>query len=431
MMGNSTTNTPRLVVTILSIAIAACAASPQPDAEQFQTVQSGLHPDDGVQLLICPANVALTPLRDDDPHRPEMLWHPAVEHVYWGSYWKDGDGGKMREAQDAAWSTILSKRQFWDPIWEYAALGEPVSPPYVNCTPEACETTPWRGSWFDTNDLPGGDAAAKGISKAAIEAELAYGIDHGQLRLPYNAYDQVDTLYVVYMPTGWASYMKPGSEGHHKYFIHNNHFVPYAVVEWQGDADLRNVVESHEIYEAVTDPYSRGYRDQQTNKEVGDLCQDDRVDFFGYKIEGAWSQSACRCVSAQDLWPPSKVRSRPVECNAVALDWQPGEGIAPDDFRILQYCAAGEGCVRKWLAAGLGPDARSYKIDHLLFGQSYTFDVCAMHGKEPEQCASISMTVECPIIPGDPQNTGPFNPTCGAPPLDPCDDISIDPSGSL
>ena len=147
-----------------------------------------------------------------------------------------------------------------------------------------------------------------------------------------------DTLYMVHFPPG-VSIDLDGSGScvvfcaYHNTFVHNGVNVYYGVMPDQGgscaggcgtDPSLFNnltSVSSHELIEAVTDaavglattvgPPLAWY--DQTNGEIGDICNAQQGSIAGYTVQAEWSNKASACIVTAGS--PAR-RAAPARCAA-------------------------------------------------------------------------------------------------------------------
>jgi hypothetical protein len=171
----------------------------------------------------------------------------------------------------------------------------------------------WGYGWGANSGL-----AAGSLTEAALQAELASEIDQftsGGIAptfptqpAPTAAPD--NALWVIWLPPDVSTPTLSGAFGYHNFFTHTGKRVTYAVIgfldSWKGFQDTMFVTETHEIYEAVTDPYiTTGWRDT-TGNEIGDVCGRAVLDTAAItawntpagpiSVQKEWSIKKCDCV---------------------------------------------------------------------------------------------------------------------------------------
>ena len=159
--------------------------------------------------------------------------------------------------------------------------------------------------------------ASTALTNVDIQTELGKLIDAGKVPAP-----TADTLYMVHFPPG-VSIDLDGSGScvvfcaYHNTFVHNGVNIYYGVMPDQGgscaggcggDPSLFNnltSVSSHELIETVTDaavglattvgPPLAWY--DQTNGEIGDICNAQQGSVAGYVVQTEWSNKANACIT--------------------------------------------------------------------------------------------------------------------------------------
>jgi hypothetical protein len=158
--------------------------------------------------------------------------------------------------------------------------------------------------------------ASTALTNVDIQTELGKLIDAGKVPAP-----TADTLYMVHFPPG-VSIDLDGSGScvvfcaYHNTFVHNGVNVYYGVMPDQGGScaggcgpdpsTFNNLtsVSSHELIESVTDaavglatvigPPLAWY--DQTNGEIGDICNAEQGSIGGYTVQKEWSNKSGACI---------------------------------------------------------------------------------------------------------------------------------------
>jgi hypothetical protein len=242
--------------------------------------------------LECPQHFAPGPT-------PTMI-HSRVYHFYWGSaFWDHTSGGVARQVtHDQNWTTLTTDPRFLMPIKEYTAKDE---------SPGMKLGLRFAGSWVQTTRIAGVESpptSGTSLTLPEIWDELRYEVEH----LPPSArfQDGYTPLYVVLLPPGvTAKYDDDnGSDAHHTWITASDGTrIYYALVESYLSQAALTQLESHEVYEFITDPdVAGGWMDG--NQEIGDTCNGVRDTLDGITIQKVFSQKACRCIGASTFQVP-------------------------------------------------------------------------------------------------------------------------------
>ena len=240
------------------------------------------------------------------PANPTVLPTTTVVNLYWGSYWQadqngQGTGFAVRYWVDDRAALLLNDPDFWAPLAEYSTTTQKIVP------------GSYLGGFGGNVSLSSGN-----LSRSDIETELGKEIDGTSAlnatfpTLQHGFSAPPDALYVIWLPPGVTnSPSLDGAFGYHQFFSHGNKNVPYAVIgyldQWKGYSDTMFITETHEIYEAVSDPLlNSGWRDGNGN-EIGDACSRSVLDTNavtlwylgtagGMNVQKEWSVKNCGCM---------------------------------------------------------------------------------------------------------------------------------------
>jgi len=196
--------------------------------------------------------------------RHDALAHPVLHFTFWGAYWAN----HQDEARTVGvhWVT-LTDGSVLDRLAEYGVGKGRVDLLYA---------------------VPG-NGMQQAMSSDDERAELISEIDRGLLPAP-----STDDVYVVMMPPGTRTEyaIENGFTGYHAQFTYHDVSAAYIVAGYASGTDL---VISHELYEAATDPFATNPVDREGH-EVGDLCewQTDAID--GYTVQQVWSVTEGKCL---------------------------------------------------------------------------------------------------------------------------------------
>jgi hypothetical protein len=223
-----------------------------------------------------------------------VLANVKVYAVYWGS------SVQFQDHINQFYPAVLDSPYF-DWLSEY------------NTPTQQIQRGTFGGSVVDTT-APTGSS----ITDAAIQAEIAKLIDAG--KLPAN---DGNNLYMMYFPPG-KNITGPQGAGsscvqfcaYHGTFTHNGSNAYYGVMPDLGGScaggcgagtqqDNTTEVSSHELIEAVTDG-AVGLATQvgaplawydQTNGEIGDICNGTAATVNGFTVQLEWSNKVGKCTS--------------------------------------------------------------------------------------------------------------------------------------
>jgi hypothetical protein len=109
-----------------------------------------------------------------------------------------------------------------------------------------------------------------------------------------------EDFYVVFLPPGTdtVNMIEHGGDAYHIGALHDGTYYTYAVILDQ-DTD---VALSHELYEAITDPYGTGWHAGPNGAEAADMCEPPisatyTLDTFGgVQVAQVWSPSQATCL---------------------------------------------------------------------------------------------------------------------------------------
>jgi hypothetical protein len=268
------------------------------------------------------------------PHGGMVLTHVQVETVYLGSDWQNSAALQQDAQKLNQYLQYLTNSSYMDLLGEYyedlpfvgrvyVGRGSYIGQDYTS------DSLPRLSSGYVINDAHSSDSTQG--PQGAIENDLAREILNKRVAWP----NDWETLYVVYLPPGVGTYFNQANDavGYHGSFflqtgtnqgLRTGDNVNYAVIPYpgQGNApvspnltnpfDGQTAVTSHELAEAVTDPYQfvlwpdtmtgfRGgieggwYQDPNSSfpkgGEIGDFAEGYFVKLCGYVVQDEWSAS--------------------------------------------------------------------------------------------------------------------------------------------
>ncbi len=197
-----------------------------------------------------------------------VLTHPTVIFSYWGGYW----GTHLAETDGIStrWQTLLnSPGHVLDRLQEYGVTGGTADPRIA---------------------MPAYEPV-NGLDEVSVQFELEGEIAAGLLPAPVTG-----TLYIIMLPpsvtTWFATQMH--FNGYHTFGLYHGAPYTYAVINYQADTTYSDVVVSHEIYEAATDPFFTTWG--AFSQEVGDMCEGKYVTIDGDVVQQVWSVAWSSCL---------------------------------------------------------------------------------------------------------------------------------------
>lgn len=218
-----------------------------------------------------------------------VLETASVVHLYWGRHWTAGNRGQAhRDEADRRAARVFGDPRFWAPLREYSSPKQRVR----------------GGAWGGGHRANSALADDASLGDAELETELATEIDALGAAAPK------DALYVIWLPPGVVTPRLEGLFAYHAHIRHGGRRVPYAAVKykntWQDLGDAMFISETHELYEAMTDPYMTGWA-TDGGDEIGDVCSRARLgvdavtawdlgDMGTMNVQKEWSLRECGCV---------------------------------------------------------------------------------------------------------------------------------------
>jgi len=197
----------------------------------------------------------------------------------------------------------------------YATL---VNGPYVDLLAEYDTPTQniGRGKYIGSY-VDGAAPSGSTLSDDQIRQELARLLDNGSLPAA-----DANTLFMIHFPAGVSITMDSNTScqqfcAYHSSFTHGSGAVYYGIMpDFSGACGTcggestqlagTTVVASHEVAEAMTDPnigvanqsqdeHQLGWYDD-TNSEIGDVCEGQSATVEGYRVTKLWSNKANACA---------------------------------------------------------------------------------------------------------------------------------------
>jgi hypothetical protein len=274
---------------MLAALMAGCVGGADPSSLQSGQA-NGEHYGPHLFLTSHARNTAIRPLATGNlTYRGgPVLQHVSVVTVFWGN------GVQFTSQLDSFYGTVTNSA-YYDWLSEY----DTTNPTQVI----------GRGSFNTSFHFTNG--ATGTIDDSQISASLGTLIDNGSVPAP-----TANTLYAIHFAPG-ITITQGGSAScqvfcaYHNSFSHNGTNVYYSVVPDQGgscaggcgaDPSLLNnttSVSSHELVEATTDAdvgqNNLAWYDD-TNGEIGDICNAQQGSICGFTVQTEWSNQAGACI---------------------------------------------------------------------------------------------------------------------------------------
>lgn len=216
-------------------------------------------------------------------HGGRVLAAPKISRIMWGNYWTQAAHTAEATDNDSTWSRLATSPAFFNPMTEYG-VGPGSAGTRVNIT--------------------------AGVTGSVAETTIQSSLTSALVTTQYTP--GANDLFVIFLPSGTTSAydIANNAGGHHNHYSATlggaARDVVYAVIEYYADRDSSNVVVSHEVIEASTDPDPdaapvSAWWETSTKAEIGDICQGANTRIAGTMVQREWSQVACRCVGGRDL----------------------------------------------------------------------------------------------------------------------------------
>jgi hypothetical protein len=232
-----------------------------------------------ILLAACGSNAA--PAEDAGPcqynvyrHQPDswLLTVPEVHLLFWGDY------AVLAENFQANWETLIDNGVLLR-LAEYGIhQGELDAAYYIGVGPTPIITDAGNLVLDDDDFVP------------EINSEIAAGT------LPYPT---DNTLYVLMIPSDETTkdMIAWSANGYHRNATYSQQRYAYAVILTNQGSDETNIIISHELYEAATNPgLGSGFEGLNGNQEIGDLCEGLTEYLVGTEVQKSWSQMLCQCL---------------------------------------------------------------------------------------------------------------------------------------
>ena len=205
-----------------------------------------------------------------------LLTNPQVIFDYWGDFSQATPvlGDPFQEGTQLKWTWLFSGGVL-SRLSEYGIHSGSLDVTYYS---------------HDGSTQYVGDAGANILDDSFFASTINQEIQFQSLPYPGD-----NTLYIIMLPPGTSTQAMTNNNwnGYHRWNTYNGQRYTYAMIQYNGDV-YTNVIISHEIYEAATDPdVSTGYSASQG--EVGDLCEGDNVNVAGVIVQSVWSAVLCQC----------------------------------------------------------------------------------------------------------------------------------------
>jgi hypothetical protein len=239
---------------------------------------------------------AAEPLAGQCPHqfelvRPEgVLTEVGVVDAYWGSWWTTAAGQAARAPIDAAWNALADDPRLYVALQAYAPAGKTI-----------------RGYHIASTVIGASLPVAPSLTKEVLEGEIARAIAAGSLPSRGNG---IVPIHVVHLPPGMGGPVLEAPGGPVDYAAYHDAMtlpsgvqVPYVVALYDV-SELRDIAESHELFETITNGFDDGWRDEyldgdSQHEEIADVCQGIETMLDGHVVQELWSPAACGCVPPQ------------------------------------------------------------------------------------------------------------------------------------
>jgi len=206
-----------------------------------------------------------------------MLAEPEVHLDFWGD-WDNFPLARQPISFEQDWLVLFGSGHVFQRLSEYGIHEGMIDSNYY--------TNP--GSTTYVNDGGLDDAGQSLLDDNSFPAIINNEIQGGTLPYPND-----NTIYVIMLPPNifTASMLKNNWGGYHMHASFGAQRYAFAIVSYSEN----DIMASHELYEAATDPDGNGLYDRNTGSEIGDLCQSYIELVAGLAVQKVWSQALCQC----------------------------------------------------------------------------------------------------------------------------------------
>ena len=203
-------------------------------------------------------------------YAPEhFLVHPTIHLIFWGNWDASAQANKLQAEIDGG---------MLDRLAEYGNTGATLS-----------------DQLYQPASIPMGTAPGTYVEDATIDATLESYFRTDAVPPPGK-----EDFYVVFLPPGTdtVNMIEHGGDAYPIGALHDGTYYTYAVI-LNVDTD---VALSHELYEAITDPYGTGWHAGPNGAEAADMCEPPisatyTLDTFGgVQVAQVWSPSQGKCL---------------------------------------------------------------------------------------------------------------------------------------
>jgi hypothetical protein len=205
--------------------------------------------------------------------------------IFWGSYPEN-----QKAVYQTDWSMLINYGTVLQRLAEYGIHGGLLDSNYYSLN--AGDVLPNADGGAPTSTVL--DSGLALLDDSQVSTQLNNDIQLGNLPYPND-----DTLYMIMLPPGTATnaMIQNSWGGYHSYGIYGSQRYAYAIISNHGDdVNTTNIIISHELGEAATDPGLNGWYDRNTGVEIGDLCAGVPVQVDGYIVQKFFSMGSCKCL---------------------------------------------------------------------------------------------------------------------------------------
>ena len=221
-------------------------------------------------------------------HNGPLLTNVQVFTIFWGAAWLKKSQAKLIPKINQFFDFIVTG-SLMDLMAQYSVPGKTIGHGSRIGTATISNSEPG-------NAIPGG----REVTDAQIQQALQQFIDAQTIPAPTS-----NTLYFVYLPPGVTSLLGAARSchvfcGYHSHagniFYGVEPFITCAGCTFGETVDSLIKVSSHELFEAITDPASNGWFDNNSGMEIGDICNASVKKLGGFTVQTEWSNADNACV---------------------------------------------------------------------------------------------------------------------------------------
>jgi hypothetical protein len=250
----------------------------------------------GPAMVTAEATAAVAPLAPVPHvtyHGGALIGSVEVVVIFWGPFWTQAGaaGGTQLQTDVNRFFDFVLTSSFMDTLREYSTastvIGHGRRIASVNITTDPGTANP---------------AGGRTVSDAQIQQELQNLLANGTVPAANG-----NRLYFFYLPPNCTVTFQGGAScqafcGYHESINAQTFYAVEPFITCPGCSfgvilDSLTKVSSHELAEAITDPFNGGgWWDDNTGDEIGDICNTSTTRLGGFLVQNQWSNTRGTCA---------------------------------------------------------------------------------------------------------------------------------------